>query len=572
MNSLARAGLANFSLKASTTRASPAQTRRAKMARAAVSCGGATAPYRSRLGGSTTRNSAIPSRSMASSMATGPASSAASGPSSSVTSPAGRSQAPVMNHTPSSPSAKAIAAPPGTSCRDRFGARYAFRTASDSNDTPRWIPSSRGIHGASRPSGSRNGSSGRGIRPPTTCQTSATNATAPIRASDTAPSVKPQSAPNTPGSSTNHFSCASGSDSTHAPPGLIWSQRASPQSGRHNQEGWKGRWVLNRRPSAPPELGVPRAAGRGRLPESRRLGLPRRLGLAWRLAVAGGRERPQHGQRPFAQPAQRLPAGHPRSRQGPQLADQVAQRPHLLLDSVHRVEVGHQRLHPHPNQPQPPPQVAPGNPSHLGAGPPCRARGPSQPGERAIALEQGGDLGGAAAEGGEVGAAKGLGGEPGTTPTRTARAARAADAAREVAQAGVELVDGAAGPSDPAGGRPGGLEATGGHAGHGHGRGGQPGPLEHRPPGGCLHRLQDLVDDPALVHHLHVGGHEGGEAAQHPEPQRGLDDAPLQLPVGRRVGGVAVLQVPQVGPGPGGGEGGRPAAGRGHGLRARPAG
>ena len=65
----------------------------------------------------------MPSRSIASSMATGPASSAASGPSSSVTSPAGRSQAPVMNHTPSSPSAKAMAAPPGTSSSDRFGAR-----------------------------------------------------------------------------------------------------------------------------------------------------------------------------------------------------------------------------------------------------------------------------------------------------------------------------------------------------------------------------------------------------------------------------------------------------------------
>jgi hypothetical protein len=93
------------------------------MATAAVSGAGSTAPYRSPLGGSTTRNRAMPSRSTASSMATGPASSAASGPSSNVTSPAGRSQAPAMNQTPSTPSRKAITTPPGTSPSDRFGAR-----------------------------------------------------------------------------------------------------------------------------------------------------------------------------------------------------------------------------------------------------------------------------------------------------------------------------------------------------------------------------------------------------------------------------------------------------------------
>ena len=319
----------------------------------------------------------MPSRSIASSMATGPASSAASGPSSSVTSPAGRSQAPVMNHTPSSPSAKAMAAPPGTSSSERFGARYAFCTASDSSDTPRWIPSSRGIHGASRPSGSRNGSSGRGIRPPTTCQTSATTTTPTISASDGASRANPQSASNAPGSSTNHFSCANGSDGTptssaHLAPKRFDQNRPPVTSTREGRR-----------------LSASRTQGRatGRAPERR--------------VASRGRERPQHGQGPFAQPLQPRPTGNLRPSPRAQRMGQLAQRPHLLLHGIHRFEVGHQRLHPHPDHPEPPPEVPDARP--WGGG--------EQPRERAIALEQGGELGGPAAVGGEVGAAERVGGE-----------------------------------------------------------------------------------------------------------------------------------------------------------------
>jgi hypothetical protein len=57
------------------------------------------------------------------------------------------------------------------------------------------------------------------------CQTSATTATTAISASDGPDRAKPQSAWNAPGSSTNHFSCASGNDGTANLPLHRWMQR-----------------------------------------------------------------------------------------------------------------------------------------------------------------------------------------------------------------------------------------------------------------------------------------------------------------------------------------------------------
>ena len=141
---------------------------------------------------------------------------------------------------------------------------------------------------------------------------------------------------------------------------------------------------------------------RGRLPPSPTPG---------HVRATLGRERPQHGQGPFAHPLQ-LNQPDPPGRSHPtQPGSQLTQRPHLLLHGINRFEVGHQRLHPDPNQPKPPFEVRLGPYPRDRLGPYPRGRWGPQPRERAIAFEQGGELGGTESVGGEVGPGKGMGGE-----------------------------------------------------------------------------------------------------------------------------------------------------------------